>query len=105
MRAEGRDVVDVELGKRLVDALREPARVEEFAKREGGGGEAAGHADAGAGKLADHLAERRVLAADALDIGHAQAIEPDHPLLLVHLPAPCPMRTRRRRRTIPRQRR
>ena len=57
-------------------------------KREGRGGEAAGDADAGPRELADHLAERGILAADALDIGHAQVIERDHPLRFRHPRAP-----------------
>jgi hypothetical protein len=45
---------------------------EEVAEGLGRGGEAARHAHAGFGELADHLAERSVLAADRFDIGHAQ---------------------------------
>jgi hypothetical protein len=40
-------------------------------------GEAARHANAGVGQLADHFAERRVLAADLFDVGHAQFFEGD----------------------------
>jgi hypothetical protein len=40
-----------------------------------GGGEAAGHAHAARGELADELAEGRVLAADRGDVGHAQRFQ------------------------------
>ena len=45
---------------------------EEVAERVRRGREAAGHADAGVGQLADHFAEGGVLAADRLDVGHSQ---------------------------------
>ena len=48
---------------------------QEFAKRRRGGCEAAGHADARVAELPDHFAERRVLAADLVDVGHAQTLE------------------------------
>jgi hypothetical protein len=50
---------------------------QELAVGIGGGGEAARHTHAGR-QLADHLAERGVLAADLLDVGHAQFVEGDH---------------------------
>ncbi len=52
-----------------------PLCCEEVAKGVRRGGEAAGHAHAGAGQLADHLAEGGVLAADRLDVGHSQLLE------------------------------
>ena len=69
------DVVDVEV--READAIfaGEIAVGQEFAERGGSGGEAAGHADARVAELADHFAERGVLAADFVDVGHAQALE------------------------------
>ena len=90
--SERGNVVDVEAGKRLVDAFVEAVGLEEFAVGEGGGCEAARNPDARRRKLADHLAERGVLAADALDIGHPQVIEPDHPLLLGFSPDRQPPR-------------
>jgi hypothetical protein len=39
------------------------------------GGETTGHAHAGTGQLADHFAERGVLAADGFNIRHAQVFE------------------------------
>src|SRR5690606_14443179 len=53
----------------------QPARLEEFAKGLGGRGEAARHPDSGRRQLADHLAERCVLAADDLDVIHAELVE------------------------------
>ena len=53
---------------------------EELAEGEGRGGEAPGDADSRATELADHLAQRRVLAADLIDVAHAQALEGNHPL-------------------------
>ena len=48
---------------------------EEIAKGLRRGGETGRHAHAGARQLADHFAERRVLAADDIDIGHSQLLE------------------------------
>ena len=68
--------------RRRAAALRcaraRPLVLEELAKRARRGREPARHPDAGAGELADHFAERRVLAADLLDVGHAQSFERDH---------------------------
>ena len=55
---------------------------EELAEGGRGGREAAGNANAGAGELADHFAERRVLAADLVDVAHAQVVEGNDPRLL-----------------------
>ena len=65
---------DVELVE-LACSMRERKSVllQELAKRIRRRREAARHADAGRCKLADHFAERRVLAADLLEIAHAQA--------------------------------
>ena len=76
------DVLDIEWLQELLDAISQAVLGEEFAKGGGRRREAAGHADARAGKLADHLAERGVLAADLVDVGHAQVFEPDDSLLL-----------------------
>src|SRR6185437_15763225 len=57
------------------DAAGQAALREEFAEGIGGGGEPSGNPDSRPGKPADHLAQRRVLAADPLDIGHPEPIE------------------------------
>jgi len=49
---------------------------EEFPVRIGGGGEAAGHADAGARQAADHLSEGSILAADLGKVLEAKILEP-----------------------------
>jgi len=77
-------VVDVERRQRLVDAFLQSVDPQELVKGEGRGREAVGHADPRGMQLADHFAERCVLATDTLDIGHAQVIEGDHPFLLFH---------------------
>ena len=64
-------VVDIERLERGTDALGEPLVSEKLAIGVGGGGKSTGHANAG-GQLADHLAERSVLAAHLLHVGHAQ---------------------------------
>ena len=53
-------------------ALREKVAVSLGRRRK-----AARHADAGAGELADHFAKRRILAADLLDVIHAQLFKVD----------------------------
>ena len=77
---QGADVVHVQAFQALGDALAEggaavDGMVQEVAEGLRRSGEAARHAHAGLGQLADHLAERRVLAADRLDVGHAQGFE------------------------------
>ena len=69
------DVVDVESRKARCDRAREVVVGEEFAEGRGGRREAARYPNAGATELPDHLAERCVLAADLVDVGHAQALE------------------------------
>ena len=69
------DVVDVEVGERVADARVEAALRQKIPIGLRGGREAAGHAHAELGQRADHLAERGVLAADRLDVAHAQTLE------------------------------
>src|SRR5688572_10069396 len=69
---ETQDVFDVDCGELAGDARAEPVLLEEVAVSLRRGRESAGHLDAGAGQAADHLAERRVLAADGLDVLHPQ---------------------------------
>ena len=71
------DVIDVEAGELGADALIEAALLQEVAVRLGGGGKAARHLHAQSRQRADHLAEGGVLAADGLDIVHAQLLERD----------------------------
>ena len=79
---ESGDVVDVECSEGLIDPILEAVLSEKFAKSEGSGREAAGNAHPVASELADHLAQRGVLAADLVGVGHPQVVEPDHPFLL-----------------------
>ena len=77
---QGTHVVDVQAGEPVGDALR-PAQAaigaigQEIAERLRRGGETARHPHAGASQLADHLAERGILAADRFDVGHAEFFE------------------------------
>ena len=71
------DVVDVETLKLGRDAFGEAGLGEELAKALGRGREPAGHLDPGARELADHLADRRILAADPLDVVHPELFERD----------------------------
>lgn len=68
-------VVDVERLETLGDAVGKVVVLEEIAERERGRGETGGYANACFGKLADHFAQRRILAADDLHIGHPQLLE------------------------------
>ena len=56
---------------------------EKFAKRERRGGKAAGYPDSDSRQLADHFAQRRVLAADLVHVGHPQSVERDDARLVV----------------------
>ena len=78
---ERRDVVDVERGETRRDPRPEIALREEFTKGERGRREPAGDANAGIRELTDHFAERRVLAADLVDIPHPQTVERNYPRL------------------------
>ena len=69
------DVIDIEGVERGVDLVVETALREEVAVGKSSGGEAAGHTYTGDGELAYHLAERGVLAAHLVDVGHAQLLE------------------------------
>jgi len=72
---EGLHVLDLERFELGGDAVGQPLVAQELAESEGGGGKAAGHTYIRGGKLADHLTQRSVLAADRLDVGHAQLFE------------------------------
>ena len=95
-------VGDIESGEPAPNALGEPVPGQELAKRVGGGREPSGHAHPGRGQLADHLAERRVLAADPRHVGHSQRVERDDPIHECSVAAdPCRRRRFGRMRRIP----
>ena len=75
-RGQGGDVIDIERGETVLDALGQAALGDELLEGLGRGRVAAGHRDAELAQVADHLAERGVLAADLAEIGQAQRIEP-----------------------------
>ena len=80
--ARGRErpyVGHVEIGEALANPAVEPVAGQELAERVRGGREPAGHPHAGCRQLADQLAERRVLAADAGHVGHSQGVERENP--------------------------
>src|SRR5256885_1670507 len=64
--------------KALLDAGFEPVGGQELAERLRGGGEAARDADARRGQGAHHFTERGVLAADSLQVRHAEIFEPGY---------------------------
>ena len=70
------DIVDVQRFETSLDSSRQSLVLEELPIGHGRGCKATGHANAGR-QLADHLAERRVLAADLFHVGHAQLFEGD----------------------------
>ncbi len=72
------DVLDVERRQPILDPFGQTALLEIVLKRLRSRREAARHRNAELGEVADHLAERGVLAADPAEIGHAQRIEPKH---------------------------
>ena len=71
------DVVDVERGKQLADARVEAFMSEEFAVGVGGGREAVGNAYAKFAQVADHFAQRGILAAYLADVVHPHLVEPE----------------------------
>ena len=78
------DVVDVKGGETLGNALLETAFLQEEAEGFGRGGETVRHADAGARELAEQFAERSVLAADAINVGHAKLTKGENVTTLYH---------------------
>ena len=71
---QGHHIIHIQAFEGGADTLGQPQVGQELAVGIGGGGKATGHAHAG-GQLADHFAEGGVLAANLLDIGHAQLLE------------------------------
>ncbi len=72
------DVIDVQRRQARLDAFGHAALVEILLERISGGGETTRHGHTEFGEIADHLAERRILAADLTQVGHAQRVEPKH---------------------------
>jgi len=70
--SQGPHVVGVQRGQALLDAGGQPVVGEEAPECIRGRRETAGHPHAGCSQLTDHFAERGVLAAYRLDVGHPQ---------------------------------
>eukprot|EP01107_Rhizomastix_libera_P017718 TRINITY_DN8690_c0_g1_i1.p2 TRINITY_DN8690_c0_g1~~TRINITY_DN8690_c0_g1_i1.p2 ORF type:complete len:760 (+),score=-5.99 TRINITY_DN8690_c0_g1_i1:96-2375(+) len=75
---QGIDVVHVQVGEFSLDAGGQAFMGQELPIGMGRGGETAGNPHTGIGQLADHFAERGVLAADTVHICHAQLVETDY---------------------------
>ena len=71
------DIVDVEAIERVIDTFVETIRAEKIAIGCGAGRKAAGDSDSQVAKIADHFAERGVLATNHFDVIHAKLIELD----------------------------
>ncbi len=80
---QGIDVIDVKIIQRGIDLVSQAVVGQERAIGIGRGGKSVGHRDAGIGQMADHLAQRGVLAPDRFDVIHTELAEPDH-LRVVH---------------------
>ena len=74
--SERPDILHVQRRQPVVNPLVQGVVRDEGLERVGGGGETAGHRHTESGELADHLAERGVLAADLGEIGQAQVVQP-----------------------------
>ena len=83
------DVFDIERREAILDALGKTAFLEIVLERLRRRRETAGHGHAEPGEVADHLAERGVLAADLAEIGHAQRVEPKHQIAQGNLRGFC----------------
>ena len=77
-----RNIFDKMGGELAFDARIEPALFEKLTVGERRGGETARHLHPESGERADHLPERGVLAADTLDVVHAELLERDD--VIVH---------------------
>ncbi|MNN22384.1 hypothetical protein D3C81_1357410 [compost metagenome] len=73
---QGRDIFHVQRGQLVEDALGQVVMGNEVLEGLGRGGIATGHRHTQAGKIADHLAERGILATYAGQIGQAQLMQP-----------------------------
>src|SRR5690606_6294879 len=74
-------VLDIEIGQAVEDPLVQVVVGDEILERLGRGGVAAGHRNPEVGEVADHLAERRILAADAGQVVEAQRGQPEDVLV------------------------
>ena len=80
---QGIDVVDVQIIQRGIDFVGQAVVSQKRAIGISRGGKAIRHRDTGISQMADHLAQRGVLAADRFDVVHTELAEPDH-LRVVH---------------------
>jgi hypothetical protein len=78
------DVVDIQIAEQLVYARVESVLRKEFTIGMRGRGETAGHANIQCRELADHFAQRGILATDAMDVGESQQLQGDY--VGFHLP-------------------
>jgi len=74
-RGERVDIIDIESRQLAADACVEAPLREELAIGVCGGGEAARYLNAELRQRADHLPERGILAADTLEVAHAELLE------------------------------
>ncbi|KAG1274173.1 hypothetical protein G6F65_010619 [Rhizopus arrhizus] len=75
------DVLDVQRGQLVEDALGQVVVRDEVLEGFSGGGITARHRHAQTGKVADHLAQRRILAAYAGQVGQTQFVQPQDVLV------------------------
>ncbi len=78
------DVVRIEIRQKLVDFIRNACRLEKITISMGRYGITIGNVDALRRKLADHLAQRCILAPDLWNVLQLQLIKPDHEFV-VHM--------------------
>jgi hypothetical protein len=79
------DVVGIERSEACLDAGGETVPGQEAAVRRGGGRESAGDSDPARSEVADHLAQRRVLATYAGNVGDAKLGQPHHVVARRHV--------------------
>ena len=77
------DVVGLQALEAAGDLRVQAGLGQELAERIGGGGEAARNVHPGGGQVGDHFAQRGVLAADLVEVVHAELVEPAD--ILVHV--------------------
>ena len=78
-------IVNVKGSQTLGDAILQAAFLDEQAETFSGCRKAVGNADPGAGELAEQFAKRGILAADAVDVSHAQLTKRKYITALNHL--------------------
>ena len=76
--SQGLDIVDIQRLELLIDRAGKTLLIEKIAERICGGCEAEWHRDTGVGQGLDHLAKRRILAANLGDVLHAAFRQFDH---------------------------